>query len=47
MLDEGILKSTMTANIGEINAENLKKAHLQIENNRTIGKIVLTNSNPS
>lgn len=46
-LDEGILKSTMTANIGEINAENLKKAHLQIENNRTIGKIVLTNSNPS
>ncbi|WP_226898176.1 zinc-binding dehydrogenase [Lactococcus lactis] len=41
-LDKGILKSTMTENLGEINEINLQRAHKKIEENRTIGKIVLT-----
>ena len=41
-LDKGILKSTMTENLGEINEINLQRAHKRIEENRTIGKIVLT-----
>ncbi len=39
--DDGRLKSTATVRLGTINAENLKKAHAQLESGTTIGKIVL------
>ena len=41
-LDNGVLKSTMTQNLGPITAENVKKAHELIEENHTIGKIILS-----
>lgn len=43
-LDNGRLKTTMTENLGKINATNLQIAHKKIEKNKTIGKIVLTSS---
>jgi zinc-binding alcohol dehydrogenase family protein len=42
LLDEGILKSTMTAHLGPLTAENLRKAHAKIETGSMIGKLVLT-----
>ena len=42
LLDLGSLKTTMTANYGAINAQNLKMAHAWIESGRSIGKIVLS-----
>jgi zinc-binding alcohol dehydrogenase family protein len=42
LVDKGILKTTMTENMGMLNAENLKKAHAKIESGKTIGKIVLS-----
>lgn len=41
LVDDGVLRSTIGENFGSINAENLKKAHAQIESGSTIGKIVL------
>ena len=41
-LDNDVLKSTMTQNLGPITAENVKKAHELIEENHTIGKIILS-----
>ncbi|PWQ96105.1 zinc-binding alcohol dehydrogenase family protein [Leucothrix pacifica] len=41
MLDTGELISTVTQNLGTINAENLKTAHIQQESGRAIGKTVL------
>jgi len=42
LLENGIIKTTMTENFGKLNAENLRKAHAQIESRTTIGKIVLS-----
>ncbi|MGO2644633.1 MAG: zinc-binding dehydrogenase, partial [Lactococcus cremoris] len=41
-LDNGTLTSTMTQNLGALTADNVRKAHELIEENHTIGKIVLT-----
>ncbi len=41
LVDAGTLRTTMTKNLGTINAANLKKAHALIESGTTIGKIVL------
>jgi NADPH:quinone reductase len=41
LLDNGTLKTTMTANYGTINAANLKRAHAAIEAGSVRGKIVL------
>lgn len=41
LVEQGVLKTTMTANFGRINAENLRKAHAAIESGSTRGKIVL------
>ena len=41
LVDAGKVKTTLGENFGTINAENLKRAHSQIESNKSIGKIVL------
>lgn len=41
LVDAGRVKTTLGENFGSINAENLKRAHAQIESNKAIGKIVL------
>ncbi|MDP3267422.1 MAG: zinc-binding alcohol dehydrogenase family protein [Legionella sp.] len=47
LVDEGIIKTTSAGHVGLINAENLIKAHAQIESGLTRGKIVLSNFNQS
>lgn len=41
LVDLGVVRSTLGESFGVINAENLKRAHGQIESNRSVGKIVL------
>ncbi|MBN4053387.1 zinc-binding alcohol dehydrogenase family protein [Haliea sp. AH-315-K21] len=41
LIDTGLIKTTLGKNYGLINAENLKRAHAQVESNTSIGKIVL------
>ncbi len=41
LLDSGRLRSTLTAELGPINAANLRRAHAQLEGGRSIGKTVL------
>lgn len=41
LVDKGQLKTTMTAHLGSICAANLQRAHQQIEQRATIGKLVL------
>jgi NADPH:quinone reductase len=41
LVDAGKIRTTLAENFGRINAENLKRAHAQIESNTTKGKIVL------
>lgn len=41
LVDAGVLKTTMTQNLGRIDAANLKRAHALLESGRTIGKVVL------
>jgi len=43
LVDGGVLHSTVTANLGRINAANLRQAHTLIEQGHTLGKIVLEN----
>ncbi len=45
LLDENTLQSTVTKNLGELSVENLKKAHIQQESGRVIGKNVLDGFN--
>ena len=42
LLDEGLLKTTMTENYGSLTAENLRQAHGKIESGSMIGKLVLS-----
>jgi zinc-binding alcohol dehydrogenase family protein len=42
LLDEGVLKTTMTENYGPLTAENLRNAHGKIESGSMIGKLVLS-----
>ena len=41
LIDAGKIKTTLGKNFGTIKAENLKRAHAQVESNTSIGKIVL------
>jgi NADPH:quinone reductase len=41
LVDAGQIRSTMQANLGAINAANMKKAHALVESGKAIGKIVL------
>lgn len=41
LVDLGVLRSTLTRNMGRIDAENLRMAHQEIESGRSIGKVVL------
>lgn len=41
LVDQGVLRSTMTENYGTINAANLRRAHAAVETGQTRGKIVL------
>jgi NADPH2:quinone reductase len=41
LLDQGILKTTLKETLIGLSAANLKKAHQQLENGSTIGKIVI------
>ena len=42
LLDEGLLKTTLTERNGPLTAENLRKAHGKIESGSMIGKLVLS-----
>jgi len=42
LLDEGILKSTLTESFKPITAENLRKAHAKVETGDMVGKLVLS-----
>lgn len=42
LLDDGVLKSTLTRTLSPINAANLKEAHRLMEEKHMIGKLVLT-----
>jgi NADPH:quinone reductase-like Zn-dependent oxidoreductase len=41
LADAGVLRSTLTQNLGRISPENLRKAHAAIESGRVFGKVVL------
>ncbi|MBB5827244.1 zinc-binding alcohol dehydrogenase family protein [Micromonospora carbonacea] len=41
LVDEGVLRTTMTTRIDGIDAANLRRAHAAVESGATIGKIVL------
>jgi len=41
LVEKGILATTMQEDFGEINAENLRKAHAKVEQGSMIGKLVL------
>lgn len=41
LVDEGKIKTTLTEELGRINAKNLQKAHDHIESTRSMGKLVL------
>ncbi|WP_020168289.1 MULTISPECIES: zinc-binding alcohol dehydrogenase family protein [Methylotenera] len=42
LIDDGILMTTLNQVLSPINAENLRKAHAQLESGNTIGKLVLS-----
>jgi NADPH:quinone reductase-like Zn-dependent oxidoreductase len=41
LLDDGLIKSTVTETLGTINATNLKRAHAALETGKARGKLVL------
>jgi len=41
LMDAGRIRTTLQINLGQITAENMKRAHALVESGRTIGKIVL------
>jgi len=41
LVDQGYIQTTSGKSLGNINAENLKTAHAELESGKTIGKIVL------
>jgi NADPH:quinone reductase-like Zn-dependent oxidoreductase len=42
LVDRGILRSTMTQNLGSLTPATLAQAHAQLQSGHTIGKIVLS-----
>lgn len=47
LVDERIIRSTINAHAGFINAANLKRAHALVESGKTIGKVVLSGFPPA
>ncbi len=45
LIDEGVLRTTMTEQYGPLTAENLRKAHARLETGAMIGKLVLSGIN--
>jgi len=41
LIEAGVLKTTLTANLGKIDAANLRRAHKMLEEGHVIGKLVL------
>ncbi len=41
LIEAGVLKTTLSRNLGPLNAANLKRAHKALEEGHTIGKLVL------
>jgi NADPH:quinone reductase-like Zn-dependent oxidoreductase len=41
LMDAGRIQTTLQTNLGQVTAENMKRAHALIESGRTIGKLVL------
>lgn len=41
LIDQGYIQTTVGKNLGTINADNLKAAHVELESGQSIGKIVL------
>jgi NADPH:quinone reductase-like Zn-dependent oxidoreductase len=41
LMDASRIRTTLRTNLGQITAENMKRAHALVESGRTIGKIVL------
>jgi NADPH:quinone reductase-like Zn-dependent oxidoreductase len=41
LVEAGVLKTTMTANLGKIDAANVRRAHKMLEEGHVIGKLVL------
>jgi NADPH:quinone reductase-like Zn-dependent oxidoreductase len=41
LVDAGRIQTTMQANLGAINAANMRQAHAVVESGRAVGKIVL------
>ena len=41
LVDQGKIKTTLSKNLGRINAKNITEAHALIESGQSIGKIVL------
>jgi NADPH:quinone reductase len=41
LMDAGRIRTTLQTNLGQITAENMKRAHALVESGHTIGKIVL------
>jgi len=42
LFDAGALRTTMTRNVGPLDATHLKQAHADIERGDTIGKLTLS-----
>ena len=42
LFDKGVLRTTLTTDMGELSVESLAKAHAQLESGTTIGKIALS-----
>ena len=41
LVDQGVLRTTLTKAFGRLSAAELKRAHAQLESGTTIGKVVL------
>jgi NADPH:quinone reductase-like Zn-dependent oxidoreductase len=41
LVDDGILRSTLTQNLGRITVKNMRRAHQIVESGQAIGKVVL------
>jgi len=41
LVDERMIRTTMTQNLGPLTVENLKRAHALVESGRSRGKVVL------
>ncbi len=42
LIDQGVIKSTLTEHLGPLNAANLAKAHEHLESRKMVGKLVLS-----